>query len=131
MKRLSGKRALEYRGRQCLQLDAKRIDVLPGQHGRRTQLVGSLLEPVPDSAQRGQGTGEVGERRVQSPQRTAELPWLRRRSLLVVWDELPQRHPQPVVLVRARRQDVGGRNDQVSPPGQEGTDGYLAPQPLL
>ena len=68
---------------------------------------------------------------MQLPQRTAELPRLRRRSLLVVWDELPQRHPQPVLLVRPRRQDVGRRDDQVGPLGQEDTDGHLARQPLL
>jgi len=33
--------------------------------------------------------------------------------------------------VRSRRQDVAGRNDRVGPLGQEGSDGYLARQPLL
>ena len=89
MKRLSGQRALEHRGPQCLQLEAKPIDVLPGQHGRWTQLGEQALEPVPNFAQRGQVTREVGERRMQSPQRTAEFSWLRRRSLLVVCNELP------------------------------------------
>ena len=68
---------------------------------------------------------------MQSPQRTAELPWVRRWGLGVVWNELPQRHPQPVLHVGAWRQDVARRNDQVGPLGQEGTDGYLARQPLL
>ena len=131
MKRLSGQRALEDRGRQCVQFEAKPVDVPLGQRGRWTQLGEQALEPVPNLAQRGQVTREVGERRMQSPQRTTEFPWLRRRSLLVVWDELPQRHPQPVLLVRPRRQDVARRNDQVGPLGQEGTDGYLARQPLL
>ena len=131
MKRLSGQRALEDRGGQCVQLEAKPVDVPLGQRGRWTQLGEQALEPVPNLAERGQVTREVGERRMQSPQRTAEFPWLRRRSLLVVWDELPQRHPQPVLLVRPRRQDVARRNDQVGPLGQEGPDGHLARQPLL
>ena len=46
-------------------------------------------------------------------------------------DEPPQRHPQPVLLVRPRRQQVARRNDLVGPLGQEGADGYLAGQPLL
>src|SRR5687767_7160783 len=104
MKRLNGQRVLEDRGRQCVQLDAKPVDVPLGQWGRWTQLGEQAPKPVPDLAQRGQVAREVGERRMQSPQRTTEFPWLRRRSLLVVWDKLPQRHPQPVLLVRPRRQ---------------------------
>ena len=131
MKRLSGQRALEDRGRQFIQLEAKPVDVPLGQRGRWTQVGQQALEPVSNLAQRGQVTREVGERRMQSPQRATEFPWLRRRSLLVVWDEPPHGHPQPVVLVWPRRQEVGRRNDQVGPLGQEGTDGYLARQPLL
>ena len=99
--------------------------------GGWTQLGQQAFEPVPRFAERWQVTREVSERSMQSPQRTAEFPWLRRRSLRVVWDELPQRHPQPVPLVGTRRQDFAGRNHQVTPLGHKGPDGYLARQPLL
>jgi hypothetical protein len=131
MKRLSGQWALEHRWCQCVQVETKPVDVLPRQRGRWTQLGEQALQPVPNLAHRGQVSREAGERRVQFAQRTAELPWLRRRSLRVVCDELPHRHPQPVLLVRRWRQDVAGRNDQVGPVGQEGADGYVAREPLL
>src|SRR3954447_14817341 len=94
MERLSGQRALEDLWRQRVEVEAQRVDVALGQGGRWAQVGEQALEPVPNLAQRGQITPEVGERRVERPQRTTELAWLRRWRLRVVRDELPQRHPE-------------------------------------
>ena len=48
-----------------------------------------------------------------------------------MWDELPQRHPQPALVVRPRWEDVARRNYQFGPLGQEGADGNLVRQPLF
>src|SRR4051812_24528161 len=104
MKRLYGQRTLEHRRRECLQVAAEAIDVLLGQPGRWTQPGDQALEPVPNFAQWRKVTGEVGERRVQCTQGPTEFVWRRRRSSVVVWDELPHRQPEPVALVRPGRQ---------------------------
>ena len=131
VKSLSGECALEHGRGQCIQLERKPVDVLLRQRGRWAQLAQQAPEPVPDLAQRGQVAREAGERRMQVPQRTAEFPRLRRRSVGVVGDVLPHRHPQPVVLVRPRWQEVAGRDGHVGAFGQEDPDGDLARQPLL
>src|SRR5439155_702798 len=81
MKSLSGQRAFEDRGRQCVQLGAKPVDVLLRQRGRWAQLGEQSFKPVPRFPERWQVTRKVGEHGMQSPQRTAELPWLRGRGL--------------------------------------------------
>ena len=47
MKRLRGQWTFEDRGRQCVQLEAKPVDVLLGQRGRWAQFGEQAFEPVP------------------------------------------------------------------------------------
>jgi putative acetyltransferase len=127
---LGGERALEDRGCQRLEARTQEISVLGGEPRRRTQLGRKPVEPVAHVAELSELAREVGERGVEIAERPSEIVGGRQRPGRIVLDKLPEGHPETLILVGPRREDVAWWNGK-TPFSQKDPDGDLASKPAL
>ena len=132
MEGLGGQRALEHRRGQRVQLEREATSMSCGvNEGDGRSSASRRASQSRISLSGGRSPGKPASASCSSPQRTAELPWLRRRTLRVVGTNVHSViHNPSCSWGPGGRRSLGG-TDERRPLGQEAPDGDLARQPLL